>query len=80
MPLIPPSSQCPESECREVVVVCWANKHGARHGCTIASVDDISAGSTPVISMQDTMLITGALWSAIAVAFGFRMIGKSLIR
>lgn len=79
MSLIPPSSQCPEPQCREVVVVCWANASGARHGCTIAPLSELG-GTTPAISAEDTLLITGALWGAIAVAFGFRMIGKSLVK
>lgn len=79
MNLIPPSTQCPKDKCVEVVQVCWSDGSGNVTGCHVVPAGAFT-GTRSEISMADTMLITGALWSAIAVAFGFRMIGKSLLK
>lgn len=78
MNLIPPSTQCPPERCHEVVQVCWADGGDNVAGCSVVPAGAFTG--RPEISAGDMLLITGALWGAIAVAFVFRLIGKSMMR
>lgn len=77
MNLIPPSTQCPQDRCHEVVQVCWADGGGNVAGCAVVPAGAFTGRLE--ISFEDTLLITGALWGAIAVAFVYRLIGKSMM-
>lgn len=79
MSLIPPTATCPPNECHEVLQVCWADGNGNVSGCATVPAGVIT-GNHPQISLEDTMLITGALWGAIALAFAARMMSKPLVK
>lgn len=77
MSLIPPSLQCPQTACYEVVQVCWSDGSGNVTGCHVVPASALT-GKGATITLQDVVAISGAFALLMATAWLVRYVANFL--